>query len=174
MSGIQLVSSETKKHPKFGTSIQAKNIKTKKFTIGKLAIALISEEWYCEGDTDVEIWIEMGHLRFDMSLNAFHNYTDSRMSMSRGKYNEIVCLLITKIKEGNKDQGSKDNAIEAFIEEGSASKMNAEWIKLATTSKLSVQRFNDCMIGEFGIFWFGGVPFLPGLAVDTDDVEDYW
>ena len=68
-------------------------------------------------------------------------------------------------EEGDVDSKRKYKAKKAVIEEGSASEMNKEWITLAGLSKLSVDEFTDCLIDEFGMWWFGGMHLLPKLAL---------
>mmetsp|Transcript_8116 Transcript_8116/g.12292 ORF Transcript_8116/g.12292 Transcript_8116/m.12292 type:complete len:182 (+) Transcript_8116:62-607(+) len=172
VSDVKLISTDIENHPDFGNSFNAKNKETRIYTIGELTIKFFSEEWYYEGDTDVEVWIEIGGtrkspfsepdppLRFDMFIDE----SDSRVSMSRGIMGtDQIALLVTIMEESDGD-GEKYKVRKSVVEEGSASEMHKEWIALAGASKLSTKDFTDRLIGKFGIWWFGGLHFLPILA----------
>ena len=113
-------------------------------------------------DTDVEVYIEIGQLHFEMFPDEFASFVESRMSMSRGKWDQIA-LLVTRIEE---DKDGKEMAISAEIEEGSAREMNKEWNALAKRSGLSIGEFTKCLVEEFNIFWFGGMKFLSEIAAE--------
>jgi hypothetical protein len=162
MGKIKHLSTEDFRHPEFGTSSMAKNRHIKIYELGDLIIKFGKEEWWDSYDTDAEFYIDIGPVRFEMFPDEFPDYTESRLSMDKG--NDLIACLITKIKEGNTEIGEKHKAISAVVEDGSAREMNNEWIALAHASKLSVEEFTDCLIDEFGIFWFGGFHFLPKLA----------
>jgi hypothetical protein len=165
MGKIKLLSTEDYRHPGFGTSSIAKNRNTKIYELGDLTIKFGKEEWWDPYDTDAEFCIQIGPVRFYMFPDDMADHVESRLSME--KDNDLIACLITKIKEGNTEIGEKEKAISAVVEDGSAREMNNEWIALAHASKLSVEEFTDCLIDEFGIFWFGGFHFLPKLASKT-------
>ena len=101
-SAIKLLSHDIKKHPKFGASYNAKNKDVKTYTLGDLTIRFIKEEWYAEGDTDAEFWIEIGPTRKSpfsqpeepLHFDMFPDEPWSRMSMSRGRYGDQIALLV--------------------------------------------------------------------------------
>ncbi|KAL7541844.1 hypothetical protein ACHAWF_007030 [Thalassiosira exigua] len=179
MTGVKLIRTDIKNHPRFGTSSNAKNNETKCYSLGNLTVKFIKEEWWDSFDTDCEFRIEIDSLCFEMFPDDCGDIVESRMSMSRrGGGGDEIALLVTKIKDG---EGIRGTAISAKIEDGSASEMNEEWIRLANASALSVKVFTECLIEEFGVFWFGGIPFLPSLAaeeskeesdVDSDELSD--
>lgn len=167
MGKIKLVNTEDVRHPEFGTSFNAKNRKTKIYELGDLSIKFKQEEWWDQYDTDAEFCIEIGPVSFHMFPDDMADHVESRLSMEKGPFN-LIGTFNTIIKEGKKGTGEKNKAIGAEMEDGSAREMNNEWIALSRASKLSVEEFTDCLIDEFGIFWFGGFHFLPKLASEEE------
>lgn len=128
LCGVRLESSETLRHPNFGRSFSAKNRKIDRYSLGKLPIEFKSKEWYDGSDTDVEVSITIGSLKFEMFPDDWGDRTESRLSMDNGAYNQVG-LLVTLIQDAKGRKKAK--VLKAEMEEGSAKEMNRHWNILA-------------------------------------------